>query len=152
MSTSLLFKKHIYVLLYDYITTLHNLQQYVFDLKYGNNSAVLAKNGATLNLKNLVVNTQASGANGVFSYGGSATTDYSSSDGTTVNISDSKITTSNATLEAKASEGVVIEGVNSVSSNNCKLIDNNTELNGQSTVLSQLIKEIHFILQILQLQ
>ena len=53
MSTSLLFKKHIYVLLYDYITTLHNLQQYAFDLKYGNNSAVLAKNGATLNLKNL---------------------------------------------------------------------------------------------------
>ena len=91
MSTSLLFKKHIYVLLYDYTTTLHNLQQYAFDLKYGNNSAVLAKNGATLNLKNLVVNTQASGANGVFSYGGSATTDYSSSDGTTVNISDSKI-------------------------------------------------------------
>ena len=28
LSTSLLFKKHIYVLLYDYIITLHNLQPY----------------------------------------------------------------------------------------------------------------------------
>ena len=40
-------------------------------------------------LKNITVTTNASGANGVFSYGGSATTNNSSSDGTTVNISDS---------------------------------------------------------------
>lgn len=167
---------------------------------YGNNSAILAKSGANLTLKNITVTTNASGANGVFSYGGSATTNNSSSDGTTVNISDSTITTtgdnaggimttgggktvatnltintsgtssaairtdrgggtvtvnkgtytttgngsptiystaditvSDATLVAKASEGVVIEGANSVTLNNCDLTDSNTKLNGQST-------------------
>ena len=60
---------------------------------YGNNSAILAKSGAKLNLKNITVNTNATGANGVFCYGGSATTSNSSSDGTTVTVSDSTITT-----------------------------------------------------------
>lgn len=60
---------------------------------YGNNSAVIAKDGANLTLENIDVTTNASGANGVFSYGGSATTNNSSSDGTTVTISDSTINT-----------------------------------------------------------
>ena len=60
---------------------------------YGINSAVLAKGGATLTIKNATITTDATGANGVFSYGGSATTNNTSSDGTTVNISDSTITT-----------------------------------------------------------
>ena len=61
---------------------------------YGTNSAIIAKGGATLTIKNAKITTDATGANGVFSYGGSATTNNSSSDGTTVNISDSTITTS----------------------------------------------------------
>lgn len=167
---------------------------------YGINSAILAKSGANLTLKNITVTTDATGANGVFSYGGSATTNNSSSDGTTITISDSKITTTkdnsggimttgggttkaynltvntagtssaairtdrgggtvtvdggtytttgagspsvystaditvnNATLIAKASEGIIIEGKNSVTINNCDLTDNNTKLNGLST-------------------
>lgn len=167
---------------------------------YGTNSAILAKAGATLNLKNIEVTTDATGANGVFSYGGSATTNNSSSDGTTVNISDSKITTTKdnsggimttgggimnvtnltintagtssaairtdrgggtvsvnggtytttgqgsptiystaditvkkATLIAKASEGIVIEGKNSVTIEDTTLTDTNNKLNGQST-------------------
>ena len=60
---------------------------------YGTNSAVIAKSKANLTIKNANITTNATGANGVFSYGGSATTSNSSSDGTTVNISDSKITT-----------------------------------------------------------
>ena len=60
---------------------------------YGTNSAIIAKSGANLTLKNITVTTDATGANGVFSYGGSATTNNTSSDGTTVNISDSTITT-----------------------------------------------------------
>ena len=167
---------------------------------YGTNSAILAKNGANLTIKNATINTDATGANGVFSYGGSATTSNSSSDGTTVNISDSKITTTkdnsggimttgggimnatsltintagtssaairsdrgggtvtvnkgtykttgkgsptiystaditvkNAKLIATASEGVVIEGKNSVTLENVELTDTNNTLNGQST-------------------
>ncbi len=167
---------------------------------YGTNSGIIAKDGASLTLKNLKVTTKASGANGVFSYGGSATTDNEGGDGTTVTISDSKITTtgdnaggimttgggimnasdltiktagtssaairsdrgggtvtvdggtytttgagspviystaditvSSAKLIAKASEGIVIEGKNSVTINDCELTDDNTTLNGQST-------------------
>lgn len=140
------------------------------------------------------------GANGVFSYGGSATTNNSINDGTTINISNSKITTSkdnsggimaigggiinasnleintsgtssaairsdrgggtinvdggsyttngigspsiystanitvsNAKLISNLSEGIVIEGKNSVTINNCNLEDSNTKLNGKST-------------------
>ncbi len=162
--------------------------------------SITAKDGAALTLKNMKITTDASGANGVFSYGGSATTSNSSGDGTSVTISNSEITTtgdnaggimttgggtmtasdltintsgrssaairtdrsggsvdvtggkytttgvsspsvystadiivSNAKLVAKASEGIVIEGKNSVTLNDCTLTDNNTELNGQST-------------------
>ncbi len=42
-------------------------------------------------------------------------------------------TKTNETIEAKASEGIVIEGANTVSIENCKLTDSNTSLNGQST-------------------
>lgn len=43
------------------------------------------------------------------------------------------ITASSAKLIAKASEGIVIEGKNSVTINDCELTDDNTTLNGQST-------------------
>ena len=60
---------------------------------YGTNSAIIAKGGANLTIENAEITTDATGANGVFSYGGSATTNNSSSDGTTINISNSTITT-----------------------------------------------------------
>lgn len=167
---------------------------------YVTNSAINTKNGAKVSIKNSTITTDATGANGVFSYGGSATTNNSSNDGTTIEISDSKITTSqdnsggimttgggtmiannleittggtssaairtdrgggtvtvnkgtykatvkgspsiystaditvnDATLIATASEGIVIEGKNKVTINNCDLTDTNNELNGQST-------------------
>lgn len=167
---------------------------------YGTNSAIIAKNGAKLTINNATINTDATGANGVFSYGGSATTNNSTSDGTTITISDSTITTTkdnsggimttgggtmiannltintngtssaairsdrgggtvnvdggtyttngqgspaiystanitvkNAKLISTASEGVVIEGKNSVTLNNVELIDTNNKLNGKST-------------------
>ncbi len=51
---------------------------------YGENAAVFATDGATLDLNEMVVTTNGTHANGVFSYG----------EGTTVNISDSVIETS----------------------------------------------------------
>ena len=50
---------------------------------YGMNAALLATNGATVNIENAAVTSSAQNGNGVFSYGS----------GTTVNISDSTITT-----------------------------------------------------------
>jgi len=60
---------------------------------YGTNSAILAKDGAVVTIENANITTDATGANGVFSYGGSAKTNNTSSDGTTINISNSTITT-----------------------------------------------------------
>lgn len=166
---------------------------------YGNNSAVLVKDGANVLINNSKIKTDATGANGVFSYGGSATTNNSQTDGTSITINDSKITTSkdnsggvmvtgggtlygnnltvntagtssaairsdrgggtliikggtykttgkgspsiystasitvsDAKLISTASEGVVIEGKNSVTLNNVELIDTNNQLNGLS--------------------
>ena len=167
---------------------------------YGINSAIIAKDKAYVTIDNANITTNATGANGVFSYGGSATTNNSNSDGTTINISNSTITTTkdnsggimttgggimnatnltintfgtssaairsdrgggtvtvdggtykttgkgspsiystaditvrNATLIATSSEGIVIEGKNSVTIENVELTDTNNELNGQST-------------------
>ena len=60
---------------------------------YGTNSAILAKDGAVVTIENANITTDATGANGVFSYGGSAKTNNTNSDGTTINISNSVITT-----------------------------------------------------------
>lgn len=159
---------------------------------YGDNAAVFATDGATLTLTNIIVDTDGTHANAVFSYG----------EGTTVNISDSVITTdgncsgglmttgggtmnadnlnihttgnssaairsdrgggtvnvtgglyvtdgkgspaiystaditvSDATLESTVSEGVVVEGKNSVTLNNVTLIaDNNQKNSDKSSV------------------
>ena len=42
------------------------------------------------------------------------------------------ITVNDAKLIANASEGIVVEGANSVKINNCELTDSNTKLNGKS--------------------
>lgn len=173
---------------------------------YGTNSAVIAKDGATLTIKNANITTDASGANGVFSYGGNGGQNGASGDGTTVIISDSTITTtgsgsggimttgggitkasnltvttsgqssaairsdrgggtvtvdggtyttnglgspaiystadimvSDATLVSNLSEGVCIEGLNSITLNNCDLTANNTKRNGNATFLDSIM-------------
>ena len=156
---------------------------------YGNNSGILAKDDADVTISNSSVNTSATGANGVFSYGSSKINISASSIKTTGdssggimvagggsitandltietsgtssaairsdkgggNIVVSKgtykttgvgspsiystadITVKDATLEATSSEGVVIEGKNSVTLENVTLTDTNNKLNGQST-------------------
>ena len=156
---------------------------------YGNNSGILAKDNADVTISNSSIKTEATGANGVFSYGSSKInisassikTSADSSGGIMVagggsitandltietsgtssaairsdkgggNIVVSKgaykttgvgspsiystadITVKDATLEATSSEGVVIEGKNSVTLENVTLTDTNNKLNGQST-------------------
>ena len=60
---------------------------------YGTNSAVIAKDGANLTIEDATIKTNATGANGIFSYGGTASTKSSTGDGTTVTIKNSEITT-----------------------------------------------------------
>ncbi len=60
---------------------------------YGINSAIMCKGGGTTTITGANITTGAAGANGVFSYGGNASTNATSGDGTMVIISDSTITT-----------------------------------------------------------
>ena len=167
---------------------------------YGLNAAVLVKSGSTTTITGGTIETSASGANGVFSYGGNGGQNGAAGDGTTVIIRDTKIVTtgsgsggimttgggityaydlvittsgsssaairtdrgggtvvvdggtytsnglgspaiystaditvSNATLVSNLSEGVCIEGKNTIALNNCDLTANNTKRNGNAT-------------------
>ena len=173
---------------------------------YGLNAAVLVKDGSTTTITGGTVITNASGANGVFSYGGNGGKNGATGDGTTVIIRDTKITTtgngsggimttgggitkaynldvttsgqssaairtdrgggvvtvdggtytsnglgspaiystaditvSNATLVSNLSEGVCIEGKNTITLNNSNLTANNTKCNGNATFLDTIM-------------
>lgn len=167
---------------------------------YGLNAAVLVKDGASVTIEGGVITSSASGANGVFCYGGNGGNNGASGDGTTLNISGTEITTtgsgsggimttgggvtyasdltvttsgqssaairtdrgggwvyvdsgtytsnglgspaiystaeihvSNATLISNLSEGVCIEGKNSIELTDCDLTASNTRCNGNAT-------------------
>ena len=173
---------------------------------YGLNAAVLAKGGATVAITGGTVESDADGANGVFSYGGNGGRNGAAGDGTTVNISDTVITTTgnnaggimttgggitnaanltvttggrssaairtdrgggtvsvtggsyatgglgspaiystaditveDALLTSTLSEGVCIEGKNTVTLKNCDLTANNTQCNGNATFLDTIM-------------
>lgn len=173
---------------------------------YGLNAAVLAKGGANVTIIGGTITSDASGANGVFSYGGNGGQNGAAGDGTTVNISDTVITTtgdgsggimttgggitnatnltvttsgrssaairtdrgggtvnvdggtytsnglgspaiystaaiavSNAALVSNLSEGVCIEGMNSITLTDCDLTANNTQCNGNATFLDTIM-------------
>ena len=173
---------------------------------YGQNAALLVKGGSTTTITGGTITSDASGANGVFCYGGNGGQNGASGDGTTVIISDTVITTtgdgsggimttgggitkasnltvttsgqssaairtdrgggtvtvdggtytsnglgspaiystaditvSDATLISNLSEGVCIEGLNSITLNNCDLTANNTKCNGNATFLDSIM-------------
>ncbi len=173
---------------------------------YGLNAAVLAKGGATVTITGGTVESDADGANGVFSYGGNGGRNGAGGDGTTVNISDTVITTTgnnaggimttgggitnaanltvttggrssaairtdrgggtvsvtggsyttgglgspaiystadvtveDALLTSTLSEGVCIEGKNTITLKNCDLTANNTQCNGNATFLDTIM-------------
>lgn len=173
---------------------------------YGLNAAVLAKGGATVTITGGTVESDADGANGVFSYGGNGGRNGADGDGTTVNISDTVITTTgnnaggimttgggitnaanltvttsgrssaairtdrgggtvsvtggsyttgglgspavystadvtveDALLTSTLSEGVCIEGKNTITLKNCDLTANNTQCNGNATFLDTIM-------------
>ncbi len=173
---------------------------------YGLNAAILCKDGADVTITGGTIETNASGANGVFSYGGNGGKNGAAGDGTTVTITDTvitttgsgsggimttgggttaannltvttsgqssapirtdrgggtvtvsggtytsnglgspavystaKITVSDAALTSNLSEGIVIEGKNSVKLVNCTLSANNTQCNGSAAFLDSIM-------------
>ena len=173
---------------------------------YGLNAGVLVMGGSTTEITGGVIETSASGANGVFSYGGNGGRNSTEGDGTTVVISDTVITTTgdgsggimttgggityannltvhtygrssaairtdrgggtvvvdggsyttdglgspaiystaditvkNSTLVSNLSEGVCIEGKNTITLENCDLTASNTQCNGNATFLDTIM-------------
>ena len=173
---------------------------------YGLNAAVLVKDGGTATITGGTITSDASGANGVFCYGGNGGQNGASGDGTTLYIYDTAITTTgngsggimttgggvtyaydlnvttsgqssaairtdrggglvyvdggtytsnglgspaiystaeihvaNAALVSNLSEGVCIEGLNSIELTDCDLTANNTRRNGNATFLDSIM-------------
>lgn len=106
----------------------------------GNNAGgIMTTGGGNMKATNLTINTAgvSSAAIRTDRGGGNVTVDggtYTTTGAGSPSIySTADVTVTNAKLVAKASEGIVIEGKNSVTINNCDLTDSNTTLNGQST-------------------
>lgn len=104
-----------------------------------NSGGIMTTGGGTTNVSNLTINTSGTSSAAIRSdrgggivkvNGGTYTT---TGNGSPSIYSTADITVNDATLVAKASEGIVIEGANTVTINNCDLTDSNTKLNGQST-------------------
>ncbi len=104
-----------------------------------NSGGIMTTGGATMNASNLTIETAGGssaairsdrGGGTVTVEGGSYTT---SGQGSPAIYSTADITVSNAHLESKIAQGIVIEGSNSVTLNSSELIANHTKFNGQDS-------------------
>ncbi len=104
-----------------------------------NSGGIMTTGGGTLNANNLTINTSGTSSAAIRSDRGGGFVNVTKGTYQTIGkgspaiYSTANIKVNDATLIAKASEGVVIEGKNSVSLENCTLTDTNNTLNGQST-------------------
>ena len=104
-----------------------------------NSGGIMTTGGGVMKATNLTINTAGTSSAAIRSDRGGGTvtvnkgTYKTAGKGSPTIYSTADITVKNATLVATASEGVVIEGKNSVTLENVKLTDTNNTLNGQST-------------------
>lgn len=123
---------------FSYGTGIINIVDTVINTSGNNSGGIMVTGGGTLNAKNLTVNTSGNSSAAIRSdRGGGVLTvnggTYSTSgQGSPAIYSTADITVENATLNSSSSEGIVVEGANSVTIKNTTVNDNNTTLNGQS--------------------
>lgn len=104
-----------------------------------NSGGIMTTGGGIMNASNLTINTSGTSSAAIRTDrgGGTVTVDggtyTTTGQGSPSIYSTANISVSNASLVAKASEGIVIEGKNSVSLDNVTLTDTNNKLNGNST-------------------
>ncbi len=116
-----------------------NISDSTITTKKNNAGGIMTTGGGTMNATNLTINTAGTSSAAIRSDrgGGTVTVDKgtykTTGQGSPAIYSTADITVKNATLVAAASEGVVIEGKNSVTLENVDLTDTNNTLNGQST-------------------
>lgn len=107
--------------------------------KKDNSGGIMTTGGGTMIASNLTVTTAGTSSAAIRSDRGGGTVTVDGGTYTTTGTgspsiySTADIKVKNAQLISQASEGIVIEGKNSVSIDNCELVDSNTQLNGQST-------------------
>ena len=104
-----------------------------------NSGGIMTTGGGIMNATDLEITTAGTSSAAIRSDRGGGTVNVDGGTYTTTGqgspavYSTANITVKNATLKATASEGVVIEGKNSVTLDNVTLVDANNKLNGQST-------------------
>ncbi len=116
-----------------------NISNSTITTSKNNSGGIMTTGGGVMNAKNLTINTAGISSAAIRSDrgGGTVTVDQgtykTTGQGSPTIYSTADITVKNANLIATASEGVVIEGKNSVTLENTTLTDTNNTLNGQST-------------------
>ncbi len=115
-----------------------NITDTVINVSGGNAGGIEVAGGGTLNAKNLTVNTTVKAAIRSDRGGGTLTVDggtytTSGSSGAPAIYSTADITVNNATLTANDSEAVVVEGLNSVTLNNCIVTGDMSGTYGQAS-------------------
>lgn len=109
-----------------------------------NSGGIMTTGGGIMNATNLTINTAGTSSAAIRSDRGGGIVTVNKGTYTTTGkgspavYSTADITVKNATLISKASEGLVIEGKNSITLDNVKLTDTNNTLNGQSTTYKKI--------------
>lgn len=116
-----------------------NISDSTITTSKNNAGGIMTTGGGSMNAENLTINTAGTSSAAIRSDRGGGTvtvnkgTYKTTGQGSPAIYSTADITVKNATLVGTASEGVVIEGKNSVTLENVNLTDTNNTFNGQST-------------------
>ncbi|MEE3428058.1 MAG: right-handed parallel beta-helix repeat-containing protein [Ruminococcus sp.] len=116
-----------------------NISDTTINTSANNSGGIMVTGGGTLTAENLTVTTQGGSSAAIRSDRGGGTmtvnggTYTTNGQGSPSIYSTADVTVNNAKLISNASEGVVVEGKNSVTLNGVTLTDTNNKLNGQST-------------------
>ena len=115
-----------------------NITDTKIDTSNDNSGGIMVTGGGTLNATNVTVDTKGKSSAAIRSDRGGGNivvnkgTYKTSGVGSPAIYSTAKIKVTNAKLESTSSEGVVVEGANSISLNKVTLTDTNNSLNGNS--------------------
>lgn len=123
---------------FSYGTGIINISDATINTTGNNSGGVMVTGGGTLNATNLNVKTTGNSSASIRSDRGGGNLNVTGGSYETTGVgspsiySTANITVSDATLTSTSSEGVVVEGKNSVTLNNVNLTDTNNSLNGNS--------------------
>ncbi len=116
-----------------------NISDSTITTKKDNSGGIMTTGGGITNANNLTITTHGISSAAIRSDRGGGTVNVDGGTYTTYGngspsiYSTAKVIVKNATLISKVSEGIVVEGKNSVTIEDCDLTDSNTKLNGLST-------------------